>query len=138
MICSILLYKGGQVRITRFLCRPYDHEGVPQSETYSLQGASLVALGAFATAWAVQCVIVDLDIVRSWTVMQLIPFACAVLSLSLVLYAHVCRLRFEQTQDFARLQVSEFATSAHTFESAAVAALKFVQEVEVVSRGYGL
>ncbi|KAH8813988.1 Mysoin-binding motif of peroxisomes-domain-containing protein [Hyaloscypha sp. PMI_1271] len=106
----------------------------PLPGSFTLAGAGLTAVLAFALAWLIHWTRGDGDFVagRGRRAVFL-----AVMGVFIVVgYAYIRRQWLQYLRQQTLVEISEFVGTAHDFDTAAAGALILVQEVELVSRGY--
>ncbi|KAH8792404.1 Mysoin-binding motif of peroxisomes-domain-containing protein [Hyaloscypha finlandica] len=106
----------------------------PLPGSFTLAGAGVTAVLAFALAWLIHWTRGDGDFVagRGRRAVFL-----AVMGVFIVVgYAYIRRQWLQYLRQQTLVEISEFVGTAHDFDTAAAGALILVQEVELVSRGY--
>jgi hypothetical protein len=106
----------------------------PQLGSFTLAGAGVTALSAFALTWFIH-----------WTrgggnslsgMGRMVVFLVILVLFAVISYAYMRRQWLQYLRQQCLAETSEFITNAQNFDNAAAGALTLVQEVELVSRGY--
>lgn len=106
----------------------------PHNGAFTLAGATVTSLVAFALAWLV-----------NWTrgggssvagKGRIAVFLAVMIMFSVVAYAYIRRQWLQYLRQQALAEISEFVAKAQELDTAVAGALTLVQEVELVSRGY--
>ena len=108
------------------------------NNTLSLNGALITAGISFTVAWSLHLLQrryrAPQSSYSSWS--ELSVFTSLLIGGCLVLFWFARRQYLEFVRNSAGLAVGKVVASSHNYDSIAIEALRFVQEVEVVSRGY--
>lgn len=112
--------------------------GLQDRDTDLLQGAALTGLLSFVVAWSLHWLRTSEYTLSSlsWLELGLYCTASFVLGVSLLLLARHQYSKY--VQKAAAISLTRLVNDSHTFDTTAAKTLRFIQEVELVSRGYEL
>jgi len=118
--------------------RPIEHE--PRERDNSLlQGAVATAVLSFVAAWVLKWLGSRRStIVRSLSWVELCTYCVAIFCLGGALLLFLRRRYAKYVQKAAATSLTRLVNDSHTFDTTAGRTLRFIQEVELVARGYDL
>jgi hypothetical protein len=106
----------------------------PLPGAFTLAGAAVTALLAFAVAWLIHWTRGEGDAAAGKG--RILVFLVVMVAFVIVGYAYIRRQWLQYLRQQTLVEISDFVGTSHDFDTAAAGALTLVQEVELVSRGY--
>ncbi|KIW76660.1 hypothetical protein Z517_09104 [Fonsecaea pedrosoi CBS 271.37] len=118
--------------------QPLQNEQPFAPHSLSLRGACITAGISFSVAWSLHLLQRGYPTSQShhstWS--EICVYSLSLLGVCLVLLYFGRRQYLEFLRQCAGLTLGNLVTNSHNYDSSAVEALRFIQEVEIVSRGY--
>jgi len=117
--------------------RPVENEAYEQDQSL-LHGAVATAVLSFIAAWTLHWLRSRRSTLRALTWFELGPYCIATFCVGVVVLLFSRRQYSKYVQKAAAASLTQLVNQAHTFDSTASRTLRFIQEVELVARGYDL
>lgn len=132
IVASQLLADDGGLRPT------IPENGVSEIDTTTLGGAAITAAASFLAAWISHWARTRKRTLRAWTWFDVGSYSVGIVLLALVV-AHLGRWQYTHyVQKSSVRALSKMVGGSRNFDSTANNVVRFIQEVEVVARGYEL